>query len=518
MTRWLPRLGFVSPEGPQADGFDLSHLATGIGKRTAYSATVTLASSAFIFGLQIAQLAILSRLLSPEDFGLVGMAMVAAGFVSLFADFGLATATVQRDRIDQHFVSALFYIDLLVSLGLMLLCFAIAPFTAQMFSEPRITMIIVAIGLTFPLLALRGQHQALLARRMLYVRINFTNVASNALGATAAIICAWSLELGYWSIVAGIVANTVSQVVLSWVVSPWLPSRPGSLAAGKTALGFGLNLLASNLAGWMWKQGDRAIIGWRWDATELGYYTRAYSVLMVPLQLVSGPLGSAVIPALSRLQKDKPKWTRLMMTSARMMAFFAGLLTLCLALNAEFIIRLLLGPDWSKSATIFSLLALSIYPAFIWEHARFVFISLGRTDIMRNYSVAAALVHFAAFAAGVAWGGVGVASSLAVASLVVTPVLLIVSARVADCTVRDLTAQFAPSFAALLAIAAIAYFSMPLWNETATWAESFVKTAAIVVAYCTAHLLLLPFSKAWSEDFVWLTDIVKSSHAIRPRR
>ena len=480
--------------------FDISHLETGIGRRTANSAAVAAVSSAIIFGLQIAQLAVLSRLLTPEDFGLVGMAIVATGFVRLFADFGLATATIQRHEIDQPFVSALFYIDLLVSLGLMLVCFAIAPLSASIFSEPRVAIIIVVIALTFPLVALRSQHFALLARRMLYVQINAINLTANTIGAIAAILSAWWLGLGYWSIVVGIVVNDVSQVVLCWLVSPWVPSRPGSLAAGKSALGFGLNLLGANLAGWLWKQADRAFIGWRWDAAELGYYTRAYSVLMVPINLVSGPLGSAVIPALSRLQNEREKWTVLMLTAARALAFFAGLLTLGLALNAEFIIRILLGPGWTYSATIFAFLALSLFPSFVWEHARFIFISLGRTDIMRRYAVAAALVHVAAFAIGVIWGAVGVAISLAVASLLVTPALLVVSARVGGVAVSRLVAQFAPSFAALLAVWTLMGLAAGVFVDEPTLASAAAKSLAITIAYVLVHIALLPFHAGWRDD------------------
>ena len=487
--------------------FDTSHLELGIGLRTAKSAMVTLVTSATIFGIQIAQLAILSRLLSPEDFGLVGMAVVATGLVKLFADIGLSAATVQREEIDQAFVSALFYIDLIVSCGLMLLCFAMAPLSANIFSEPRVELIVAVIALTFPLVALRGQHIALLSRRMLYVRINLVAVLANVAGAAAAILSAWWLELGYWSIVIGIVISDVSQVIFSWIFSPWMPSRPGSLAAGRSALGFGLNLLGANLAGWLWKQADRALIGWRWDPSELGYYARAYSVLMVPINLVSGPIGSAVIPALSRLQGNRTEWTALMLTTARILAFFAGLMTVGLSLNAEFIIDLMLGPQWGLSVTIFSLLALSLFPGFVWEHARFVFISLGRTDIMRRYAVAAAIVHVAAFGVGVTWGSIGVAVALASASALVTPVLLVVSARVGEVAGGRLLAQFAPSFGAMLIVWGFMELVEPYLAQELSFAQAITKSCLIIIVFVIVHLAILPIHAGWRGDMKRLISI-----------
>lgn len=500
MFSWHSRSTNSPLDERKRSAFDISDPKSGIARRTIGGAVITLGSSGLMFALQILQLAVLSRLLAPEDFGLIGMATVATMFVKLFSDIGLPMATVQRDRIDQQFVTAIFYIDVLVSLGLMAVCMALAPVAAMVFGEPRVTPLILIIGLTFPLTALRGQHQALLTRKMQFIRLNLVNVSANTIGAATAIICALLINLSYWSIAAGIIATSFSTLVFSWIASPWIPSRPGSLAAGRSAIGFGLNLLGANLAGWLWKQADRALIGWRWDANELGFYARAYSVLMVPISLISGPIGSAVIPALSRLQNDEPKRTALIMSTARAFAFFAGLLTVGLAFNAEFIINLILGPQWGYSVTIFSVLALSLFPSFVWEHARIVFISLGRTDTMRNYAVVAAIIHVVAFAVGVRWGAIGVAVGLAAASFLVTAPLLLISARVSTIPATNLAKQFAPSFAAMILVAALIFIAGPVFRNEVPLVEALEKSVAIIAAFVLVHAAFLPLHKGWRDD------------------
>ncbi|KPF63275.1 lipopolysaccharide biosynthesis protein [Porphyrobacter sp. AAP60] len=485
---------------PALSPFDTSHLEGTVGRRAFGGAVITLGASAALFAIQILQLAVLSRLLTPEDFGLVGMAMVATMFVRLFSDVGLPMATVQREEINQDYVSAVFYIDMLASLALTAVCILLAPFASMVFSEPRVTLVIVAIAFTFPLGALRGQHQALLTRRMKFLRLNLVNVSANATGAATAILCAWKGGIGYWSIVAGLVVNSLTAMVLSWIASPWKPSRLRSLTQASSALRFGLNLLGANLASWLWKQADRALIGWRWDATELGHYTRSYSVLMVPIGLISGPISSAVIPALSRLQNDKPRWTSHMLRVARALAFLSALLTLVLALNARFVIEFVLGSQWGESVTIFTLLSLSLFPSFVWEHARLVFISLGRTDAMRRYAVAAAVIHVIAFAIGVTWGPVGVAMSLALASALVTPPLLVVVARVGAVPLAKLAAQFAPSLVSMPLVWGLIHLASPYLAQDLLIVETVIKSAAITGLFVIAHIILLPLHAGCRED------------------
>lgn len=451
-------------------------------------------------GIQITQMAVLSRLLRPADFGLIGMALAVTGLVRLFSDVGLSTATVQRHNVDQEFVNAMFYIDLSISTLLMLLCWIVAPFAAIFFSEPRITAIIWIIAATFPVSALCSQHHALMARKMLLYRLSAITISSTALGAATAIVSVLFLNFGYWAIVAGAVATSLSNMLLSWILSPWRPNRVVSFAAGKSGVSFGLNLLGANLASWFWKQADNILIGYRWDAAELGYYARAYSLLTMPLSLVSGPIGGAVIPALCRLQDDKVQWKSLMFSSARIMAFFAGLLTLALAFNSEFIVHVLLGPDWPRSAKIFYYLTMSIFPSAVWEMSRFAFLSLGRADAMRRYAVAAAILHVSAFAIGVNFGAEGVAVSLAVASALVTPPLLIVCCRVSGMGLREFCAQLLPSFVALIAVWPLAELYGELVVADGSLAEALFKSAAISIAYVGIHILLMPWHAGWRRD------------------
>jgi len=500
MSRLPPKPGHQLRDERFAKAFDTSHLDIGLGRRMVHSALVSAGSAVLLMSVQIIQLTVLSRLLAPEDFGLIAMAMVVTGVVRLFSDLGLTMATIQREEITHDFVSSLFYIDVGFSIILMLLCRLAAPAAALIYSEPRVEMIIIAIAVTFPISALRSQNRALMARSMLYLRLNISTVAASIFGLAVTLVCAGLLNLGYWSIVVGTLAAAVLEACISWIIFPWRPGAVHSWAEARSATRFGLNLLGANLASWMWKQSDNALIGYRWDAAELGFYARAYSILMVPLTLVSGPIGGAVIPALSRLQNKKEEWTSLLFSTARIMAFFAGLMSVGLALNADFLVEALLGPNWGRSASIFYYLTISIFPGLVWELARFIFLSLGRTDAMLRYSIAAALIHVTAFAIGVQYGAEGVAIGLAIVSWLVMLPLLMFCCRISGLTLRSLIWQFLPSQMAMLLVWALTLALQDNMSIEGTLTETIVKSVAITTAYILMHIMILPFHAGWRND------------------
>ena len=383
---------------------ETGHLMADLGGRTVRGGALAVGAQVVRMGLTLATYAVLARLLAPEDFGLVAMAGTVTAFVQLFKDLGLSTATIQRKELDQDTVSALFAMNVAMGVVIMLVAWAVAPLAALLFDDPRVITLVMAMALTMPVSAAGAQHRALLTRQMRWWTLHALEITTLLAGTVTAIVLAAGFGVGYWALVAQSWMSALIGVVLLWTLMPWRPARIASWAGGRSALRFGLNLTGFNLVNYFHRQADNVLIGWYWGATELGFYTRAYTLLMLPLTLINGPLSSATIPALSRLQFNDERWS-----SAFLRAFTAANLLGCasgavLVAAAEPIIWVVYGEGWDRAAEVFLLLSFSIFAATSSNTAGWRFVSRGQPGRMLRWSLLTTTVRLISFAASLPYG------------------------------------------------------------------------------------------------------------------
>ena len=144
---------------------------------------------------------VLARLLTPADFGLVAMVSTITGLAQAFADLGLSEATIQKKDISQEQVSALFWINVAIGVGLMLVTMACAPALARFYRDHRVVDITLLVSLTFLFGGVRVQADAILKRQMRFAFLAFRDIACCVLGVVVAIAMAWR-GAGYWALVA----------------------------------------------------------------------------------------------------------------------------------------------------------------------------------------------------------------------------------------------------------------------------------------------------------------------------
>src|SRR5438128_2664452 len=165
------------PLGDEQDRhFRTGHLQNDLGGRTARGGAVTIASQAVRFFTGIGATVILARLLTPNDYGLIGMVAVVTGFVSIFKDMGLSVATVQRDEISNDQISTLFWVNVGLSFAVMILTAAIAPVVVWFYGEPRLTLITIGRAAGFLFGGWTGQSEALLRRQMRFSALVATEI------------------------------------------------------------------------------------------------------------------------------------------------------------------------------------------------------------------------------------------------------------------------------------------------------------------------------------------------------
>lgn len=352
--------------------------------------------------------AVLARLLTPADFGLYAMAGAGIGVVHLFKDFGLSDAVVQSKHLDHGLLSTLFWINVGLCTLLMLAGCAVSPLLAWFFEEPKLIPIVCISSLAFLGTGLGLQHLALLRRKMRFGLLFRINLANMVLGGILVLTLAF-LDFGVWSLVIAEVANPFLLAGLAAVTGKWLPGLPERGTGARKLLAFGANLTGFSFINWFARSADNLIVGRYLGAVALGYYSKAYNLLLLPLRRVNGPFTGAMIPVLSRLTGEPERYRRFYYHGVQMLLALTWPLTAFLIIFARDAVLLLLGDQWLESVAIFRALGLAALVGCTNFLTGWAYRSLGHVDRQLKAVALQTPLIVAAFFIGLPWGVTGVA-------------------------------------------------------------------------------------------------------------
>jgi len=360
------------------------------------------------FALRVGSLMILARLLGPEDYGLVGMVAAFTGALSLFRDFGLSSAAVQRATVTEEELSTLFWINVLVGALLTLLTVAMAPAVASFCHQPRLIAVTAVMGLGFLFNAAGIQHSVLLQRQMRFTIMAAISTVSLAVG-TAVAITGAKAGYGYWALVAMTVTSPLISTIGFWLAAAWVPGRPRRRAGIRSMVHFGGLLTLNSLLAYLAYNTEKILIGRYWGADAIGTYGRAYQLINIPTDNLNSAVGEVAFSALSRLQDDL---TRLKSYFLKGYSLVLGLtipVTMACALFPDDLIHVLLGPKWGEAVPIFRLLAPTILIFAIINPLGWLLFSLGLVKRSLRITLVFAPLIIVGYGMGLPHGPKGVA-------------------------------------------------------------------------------------------------------------
>ncbi len=415
---------------------------------------VNVASQFVRYVLRFAYQVVIARLLLPGDFGIVAMAAPAISFIQLFADLGLAQATIQYKSISQAQLSFLFYVNLAAGTALGGLCALSAPLVARFYGDPRVAGIMVASGALLFVSGLYAQHAALLNRQMRFTLLAAMDVVGFAVGAAAGIAAALH-GLGYWAIMINQAGVTVTALLIAWGLSGWRPGRPGKFSDMMPLLRFGGNMTGFNFVNFFSRNSDNILLGRFAGAAPLGLYDRAFKLMLLPFGQISLPFTNVALPLLSRCV-DEPEFYRRAyrrMLEAMLLLLYPGIAFM--VVNAQELVDVALGRRWAAVAPIFALLGIDAFVSPLGISMGWLFVSQGRTREMRDWAVLTSFLFVGCFVAGLHWGPRGVAGGYAVAGLAEMSFLWHIATRRGPLRARDFFALLIPFLIALGATFAV---------------------------------------------------------------
>ncbi len=371
----------------------------------------------------VAATMVLARLLSPEDFGLQGMVVVVTGFLGLFRNAGLGMATIQRLEITHEGTSTLFWINVAVGALLATLCAASAPLIVAFYHQPRLYWVAVVSGIMFLFNGLAAQHGALLQRAMRFVTQAKIDVLSLTVGSAVGIVMAL-LGCRYWSLVGMALVGSIVSTAAMWLAVPWRPGPPRRRSGIRSMLHFGGLATCNSFLVFLAWNAEKLLLGRFWGADALGLYGRAFQLVTLPVEQTNVALGSVAFPALSRIQHDARRLARSFLRGFGLVVSLTIPITICCALFAEEIVRIVLGAKWMEAAPIFRLLAPVALVFAVANPLSWLVVSTGR--IKRSLSMTAATTPFVivGIVLGLSHGPKGVALGYSLAmTLVVIPIV-----------------------------------------------------------------------------------------------
>lgn len=296
-------------------------------------------------GIQFVVSIILARLLTPADYGLIGLITVFLAIAMVFAQSGLGQALVQHKEIDHEEFSTVFYFSMVFSIVLYLILFLCAPLIAGFYNEPKLTAIVRVLGTTVIIGAVNSVQQAYVQKTMQFKRFFYSTLTGTLISAIIGVAMAYA-GYGVWALVGQQISNQAINTVVLWFTVKWRPKFVFSVKKGLRLFSYGWKLLCSSLLDTVYNNLYSLIIGKFYSAADLGYYNRGKQFPMLLIQNINSSIDSVLFPVLSEAQDDKERLKSMVRRSIVTSTFIIFPCMAGLAAIATPLTKLLLTDKW----------------------------------------------------------------------------------------------------------------------------------------------------------------------------
>jgi PST family polysaccharide transporter len=346
---------------------------------------------------------------------------------------------------------------------------------------------------------------------MRFTSLAVVEIAAMLASVSTAMSLAW-YGAQYWSLVFSQLVFVAATAVCVWLLSGWRPGFPTRRSGVRPMLVFGGNLTGFSLINYWARNLDNLLIGRIWGASQLGLYSRAYQLLLLPIDQISAPISAVAVPALSRLADSPERYRQAYLRIVAKVAMVTMPLMAFMIVTSDWMVRVILGSQWMGVSPLFAWLGIAGLVQPLASTAGWLFITQARTREMFQWGAIGSAILMVAICAGLPWGALGVAISYSLSNLlIVLPLLLWFVCRTGPVHAADVLRAIAPAaWASLCLLAALGLLRHPLDAFDAPGALALASTVAIVVV--PLGFLVLPSGR------LVLLDTVSSLRGIVPFR
>jgi len=435
---------------------------------------------------------IVIRILMPEDYGLVALAMTVFNLVGAVYEMGLAPAVIQAKKLDDDDLRRISGLVILLSVVIYLVFYIAAPWFAVFMDEPRLTEILRALALVFPIAAISTVPLAILRREMDFKTVTIINFAAEMVGAIATLILAL-LGFGVWSLVLGHLAYAAMGTILPLLFCPIRVMPSFSFKNTGRFVGFGGSIILQRLVHQIYTSADVFILGRAFDTATVGVYSVALEVATMPLRKITTIVNELAFAGFSRIQDDKEKIAGYLEKAFRFLLLFGLPIYAGMSSVAPEMVAVILGPTWNQAVLPLQLLSLVVPLRLFADPLHEVLNGIGQQRLSSQCMLAIAAVVIAALLLGVPYGVYGICIAWLISMPAAFVFLIMRSAPHTGLGVGRFLRMLAPSMTACVFM----YLAVLITGMLLSWPVDHPLRLAILVGvgattYGTVMLLLRP--------------------------
>lgn len=445
-----------------------------------------------------------ARILSPGDYGLVGMAMLGIGLLRMVEDFGMDALLVQDRSIHGESQARLAGLVILAGIVFFALFAALSGVIARFFHEPKVASLVTALGLLFVLDAVQVVPRALLQRDMEFKRLaglQFVQVIATQ----SVLVVGAALGWGVWSLVFNTLSGALAATLLLVLWRPFAIGWPTGMSTLARPLMQGWRILASRFAWYVYTSADQTVIGRVLGKDSLGTYSFAMTFSTTISQEMSSVLSRVVPGVFTSVQRQPAELRRYFLLLTELLCFLSFPVSFGMALTADLVVALILGPQWGGVVT--PLRILCAYSAFYASQVLLGHLLLwtGRFRANMWCNILAAVVLPAGFYAGSRWGVAGVAWVWVIGFPLANIPNFAIAFQIIGIGSRQWIAVLAPGFVScIIMVAAVLGLRSALPPAVSVGAELMASVASGMVVYTLSVLLLFRDRASRSMEFLRL--------------
>ena len=371
--------------------------------------------------LHFISLIILARLLSPTEFGLMGMAILLISLITTINNLGLGAAIIQKKDLDHGQLSSVFWLNFVFGFFLAGVVIVLRPLIVAFFRYPELYPMLGVISFSF-ILNFGIVQNSLLQKNLEFKKLAFAEIGAELLYGITAVVLAL-LGKGVWALVFGLLVRTAALSLLLWMVGGWFPLFYFSFSKIRKLFGFSFNVLGNSLVNFFSNNIDYILIGRFLSAEPLGFYTLAFQLMVFPQQKISSIITRVTFPLFSRLQNENERLKKGYLKTISFVALiiFPALFGL-FAVSSNFIM-VVYGERWLLAIVPLQIMCFAGMIKSLTPVLGNVLLAKGRSDINFKWNSARVVLTVIAVYYGVRFGINGVAVAVTAVTFLTQPFL-----------------------------------------------------------------------------------------------